>query len=108
MNAPISLRNAASEFAFIRPCTLPKNAGSSYVASVTLVTTPKLPPPPPFNPEEIRIGGGVGDQCLAVCGNDLCLQEACCGQAVILREAAEATTLDQSRDTDGCAPATLD
>ena len=29
MNAPMRLRNASSEFAFIKPSTLPKNAGSS-------------------------------------------------------------------------------
>ena len=59
-------------------------------------------------PEQIRIGGAISNEYLAICGNDLCLEQACRGHAIILREAAEAATLDESRDTDSCAPATLD
>jgi len=59
-------------------------------------------------PEQIRIGGAIGNEYLAICGNDLCLKQACRGHAIILRKAAEAATLDESRDTDSCTPATLD
>jgi len=29
----------------------PKNSGSSWVRKVSRVTTPRLPPPPPFKPQ---------------------------------------------------------
>src|ERR1700736_6826366 len=45
-------------------------------------------------PEKIRIGAGVSDEYLAVCGNNLGLQQARRSQAVVLREAPEATALD--------------
>ena len=45
-------RKAASDFAWMTPSTPPMNCGSSCVASVTLVTTPRLPPPPPFSPQK--------------------------------------------------------
>jgi hypothetical protein len=60
------------------------------------------------SPEQIRIGGAIGNEYLAICGNDLCLEQACRGHAIILREAAKPAALDESRDTNSCTPATLD
>ena len=60
----------ASEAALIRCApTPPKKTGSSRVLSVTLVTTPRLPPPPPFNrPESVRICAGIGGvHCAIAC-----------------------------------------
>src|SRR6516162_8989272 len=48
----MSSRKAVSDRAVIVPNTSPKNAGSSRVRSVTRVTTPRLPPPPPFRPQK--------------------------------------------------------
>jgi hypothetical protein len=41
-------RNAVSEVAFIVPNTAPNVVGRSRVRNVSLVRTPKAPPPPPF------------------------------------------------------------
>src|SRR5262249_27184903 len=48
----MSSRKAVSDRAVIVPTTPPKNGGSSRVRSVTRVTTPRLPPPPPFRPQK--------------------------------------------------------
>jgi len=50
----MSFPNISSEFALIKPCTLPKNGENSYVASATLVRTPKLPSPPASAPSVER------------------------------------------------------
>ena len=54
-----------------------ESSGSSWVRRVSRVTTPKLPPPPPFSAQN-RSGlrAGVGDAHLAVGGDDLGLQQA--------------------------------
>lgn len=59
-------------------------------------------------PEQVRMGAGVGDPHGAIGGDDLGFQQARRGQAVSLREAAEAAALDQARHADGQAAAALD
>ena len=49
MKRAIRSRKAVSELALMVPKTAPKYSGSSRVLSVSRVTTPKLPPPPPLS-----------------------------------------------------------
>ena len=49
---PISLRNAAAEVAATSMLTAPKVSGSACTRSVSRVTTPKLPPPPPLSAQK--------------------------------------------------------
>ncbi len=51
MKRSISCLNAVSDAAFTEPKTTPNNGGRSCVFSVTRVITPRLPPPPPFSPQ---------------------------------------------------------
>ena len=83
--------------------------GSSCVASVSRVTTPNVPPPPPFSAQN-RSGSCacVDDADLAVGGDDLGLEQARAGRAEALGEAAEAAALHQAGDADGGAAAALD
>jgi hypothetical protein len=46
---PISARNAGPDIALTVKIAAPARSASSWVLSVSRVTTPKLPPPPPFS-----------------------------------------------------------
>ena len=59
-------------------------------------------------PEQVRVAARICDPDDAVRGDDLGFQQARCGGAVVLRVAAEAAALHQSRDADVPAAATLD
>src|SRR4029450_7203544 len=69
----------------------------------------QLSPPSPLQcPEEVRVGAGVARANLPIGGDDVCLEQVRCRHPVPLGEATEATTLDESCDSDGGAAATLD
>ena len=58
-------------------------------------------------PEEVGIHAGVGDLDVAISGHNLGFQKVARGHAEGLRQAAEATTVNKARDSDGQAAAAL-
>jgi hypothetical protein len=69
----------------------------------------KAPAPATLDPpEQVRIRTGVGDPHRAIGSHDLGFQQARCSHPICLREASETATLDQTRNANGHASATLD
>ena len=88
--------------------TAPKISGRACVRSVSRVTTPKLPPPPPLSAQ--NSSGCV--QALAIrtapsAVTTSASSRLAAASAVGLRKAAEAAALDQPGDADGHAAAAL-
>ena len=86
----------------------PKNAGSSWVRSVRRVTTPKLPPPPPFSAQN-RSGlrAGIGDPHGAVGGDDFGFEQRSRRRCRRSSSSCRTRRLDQAGDADGAAAAAL-
>ena len=106
--SPIRPRNAASELAWTVAEGRAENSGSACVRSVSRVTTPRLPPPPPFNPQ--NRSGLVQALAMRTAPSAVTISASsrlAAASAVVLREAAEAAALDQAGDADGQAAAAL-
>ena len=108
MKRSISRLNAASEVAFTAPKTAPNSGGRSCVFSVTRVITPRLPPPPPFRPQNSSgLEWALAIRTAPSAVTTSASSRLAAASAIALGEAAEAAALDQAGDTDGQAAAAL-
>jgi hypothetical protein len=69
------------------------------VRSVILLTTPKVPPPPPFSAQkEVGICTNIGYSDLAVCRHYLSFEQTARGGSIVLRVTSEASALNQAAE----------